>query len=200
MPINEILAPYYAIADYTTWAARHVVRWYFPGGTVNTVGTDMRHTALVEPTYNPDGSISQYAYLWFQVMYHNRGLVGPTVDSIAVWQSATGPNTLIGYSQPIQPTSGPNLGVASSYIMLSGTAITATSRQRYKIMFFEATTSSSPQRFSGNVLPVSGNEVVWDYLLSVAVTQDGLAPVVIRSTNVGYNRKLARRYGRTIQP
>jgi hypothetical protein len=188
------------IVDYTTWAARHVARLYLPSGTITSVGTDIRHAALVDATLNPNGSVPQYVYLWYQVMYHNRGLVGPTIDSIVIWQSAPGANTLLGYAEPVQPTSGPNLGIASSYIMLSGTAISGPSRQRFKLTFFEAASSSNPQRFSGNVLPVAGNESVWDYLLSVVVTQDGLSPVIVRSTNVGYNRKLARRYGRTIQP
>jgi len=200
MPVNEILAPYYAIVQYATWAARHTVRLYLPSGTVTTVDSDFRHSALEDATYNATGSISHYVYLWFQLVYQNRNLIGPSIEAIAVWQSAPGTNTLLGFSTPIQPTAGSVQGAASSYVMLSGTAVSGPTLQRYKVVFFEATPNASPQRLAGNTLLLPANTAVWDYVLSRIVTQDGLSPVVIRSTNYGYNRKLARRYGRTLQP
>jgi len=200
MPINEILAPYYLLCQYTTWAASHVVRFYLPAGTVAGSGDYMTHTALVHPTYNPDGTVSQYVRIWFQSIYQDTNTQAPGIDTIAVWQSAPGPNTLIGYSKPIQPSGGSNQGVASSYVLLSGVAIAPPNRQKYKVMFFEAVTVSSPQRLSGNTFVNAGNQDVWAYLLGSTVTQDGLSPIIIRSTNIGYNRKLSRRYGRTLQP
>jgi len=200
MPVNEILAPYYAIVQYTTWAASHIVRFYLPSGTVTDVSGDIRHSALEDATHNATGSISEYVYLWFQLVYQNRNLLAPSIEAVAVWQSAPGPNILLGYSLPVQPNGGNVQGVASGYVMLSGAAISGPTRQRYKIVFFEAVADASPQRLAGNTITQLANIPVWDYVLSKVVTQDGLAPVIIRSTNYGYNRKLARRYGRILQP
>jgi hypothetical protein len=125
-----------------------------------------------------------------------------SVGQIDVWNSVVNaPNTFMGYEIPKQPTTpiGATPRIASSYLMY---IFAAQNRQKARLTAFEYITAS-PQRFSPDTIPVSDDGSVAWYVLNSSIpfaTQDGLPLTNLVSINVGYNRKLARSYGRAITP
>lgn len=202
MPVNEILAPYYLRILYQTWAAQHTLTLYIGSGTLTASNGDYLHPSAQLPAINPDGSLAKMVQDVFDGFFHFRNVLPPSIVSIDLWQSAPGDNIFIDTVKPLQPQGGANQGIASSYIMLCGTAQSSTvSRQSWRITLFETSLSAAPQR---QVVDWSQYASEFHYLYLYAkqnaiVSQDG-ATMSLRSQNAGYNRKLARRYGRLLIP
>ena len=201
MPVNQILAPYYLKVKYTNAVAEHAFRVYFetgstvsPGAPVSADDWTVRGALSLVDT-----PISEVVDVLF-----NRAATLPmavnTLTSVEVWQSAVGVNTFLHSNRlPTVPTQGSGAGVAASYGMF---VFGSSSRQRFRMTFFEIGTAS-PQRTALSSPPlVDDTTLVWYVLRSQVpfATQDGQRLTTVRSLNTGYNRKLARSYGRRFAP
>jgi hypothetical protein len=197
MPVNEILAPYYVKYRYTTPFAAHQGRLYFETGA--ELGTEgplspsswtIRGSAAIQSVPIKD--------LVFQVINRMKSVIKPTVTltNIEVWQSAAGVNTLVGLNDlPTVNTFTGGAGFAAAYNMVVfGTGV----RQKFRLTFFD-TASTDPQRVSLAQPPAVDDGFIGWYMLKSLVpfaTQDGVRLTRTISQNTGYNRKLARAYGR----
>ena len=201
MPVNEILAPYYLKIKYTNAVAEHNLRVYFETDSIVQPGAP---ASVDDWTVQGSGSpvatqISEVVDILF-----NRAATLPmaenTLTSIEVWQSAAGANTFLHSNRlPSSPTQGTGVGIAASYGMF---VFGSSTRQRFRMTFFEIGTAS-PQRSAQSAPPlVDDDTLVWYVLRSQVpfATQDGRRLTTIRSLNTGYNRKLARSYGRRLAP
>jgi hypothetical protein len=202
MPVNEILAPFYSIAHYHTSARPigHNIRLYFDevpafGGasTVFTGYTDADH--LLGWTLEE---------IWSEVVFRaalDGGLGALLFDYVEMWTSEDGVNTFEGFD-PDDYTGivgGASDGVAAAYLMWM---TKAAHREQFRLTFFD-TANASPQRFPVAAPPtVDDGTLEWFLINSVVgfVTNDNLPLVTVPSINSGYNRKLARSYGRSVAP
>lgn len=201
MPINQILAPYYLRITYQTWAAQHSLTLYLGGGTLTSTTMDYNLSSLVIPS-NSTGSISRFVVDVFDCFFSMRNIYQPSILSIDLYESASGPNIFVGPITPLQPAAGAIQGTASSYLTVSGIAQSSSiSRQSWRVTLYETVSNPAPQRFTEDWSSASS---VFYRLYQYAtaggmVSQDGAKPVM-RAYSIGYNRKLARRYGRVIFP
>lgn len=201
MPVNEILAPYYMRVTYQTWASQHVATLYLGAGTVTASAQDFLHSAAVSPS-NPTGSLAAYLKMVMDLFYGGIGIQQPSVSSVDLYQSVpSAPNIYLGPILPPLLASGATRGIAASYVMLSGVSVSASIRQAWKMMFFDCSLSAAPQRFVDDWSQTTSlfNPLYQAAQSGLMVTQDGYKPV-LRTYNIGYNRKLARRYGRLLTP
>lgn len=197
MPINEILAPAYLRVRYSTPVADHNNVFYFTDTSTQQVagGTDA-YGQMVGGT-----NFTSYTDIVQQIYNRARAAGVPvvSVDSVQVWHSAPGANLFIS-EEPV-PTLTGNVGasVASAYLMF---VFASANRQQHRQTYFEFP-DARPQRFSRSNPPLADdNGIAW-YMIRSGVpfsTQDGQRLTVFRSENTGYNRKLARTYGRTVAP
>lgn len=202
MPItNEILAPYYLKVKYVTPAARHTMTLYFAEGSIiepvpSLTPTAYRVKASANATpVNIAIAIGQVFSRVSTVLYQNT-----VVDEIQIWQSATGNNSFFAYNPvPSSPSYGSVNGVAAAYF---AAVYASADRQLYRQFYFDAI-DAKPQRNAGySPQDTDDNTLAW-YMLKSDVpfaTQDGKRLVRQISTNTGYNRKLARAYGRQVAP
>lgn len=201
MAINQILAPYFIKMKYQTFAAVHSMRAYFETGA-----TLISPTVLAPGEWGIQGvtatspvSISTIAFEMFNRV--NASIPANTsLLDIEVWQAAEGVNLFIGQNAlPSDTSYGTGTGVAAAYDML---VLGSATRQKFRLTYFD-TKDSAPQRYPGGSVPTLDDGSINWYLLKSLVpfaTQDGNRLTNIRSYNTGYNRKLARSYGRITQP
>jgi len=198
MPVNEILAPSYARVNYQNSVASHALTLYFANAAVENITTgvwEIPNSDLVGAT--PVSTIVQNVANRF-----NTGGAGfGSIEQIELWRSVlNAPNVFADYVQPVQPTIAPTgARVASSYLML---VFSAQNRQKARFTGFEYV-SASPQRLRPDDIPALDNGTLEWYVLNGNVpfsTQDGFRLKTFLSFNFGYNRKLAKKYGRDIAP
>lgn len=197
MPLNEILAPAYIRVKWASPIASHNLTLYFSQPTaVGVLSGDVGQLVGVDTI--------PYTEIVRQIADRFRlaaGVAIQGVESIEVWSSNPGaPNTFQGFAPPPTSLSGVTPPyVASAYRMwIFGQTQT---RQKMRLTGFEAI-SASPQKFT-EVVPTADDGGIGWYVLRSGVpfaTQDGLRVSTYLSLNQGYNRKLARSYGRNIQP
>lgn len=202
MPINEILAPFYAIVKYVTTARPqgHNIRFYFDevpvyeaDETVFAGYTDAEHTE----GWSLQSILSEFFTRWVAQSPH----ASFTISEVSMWESEAGVNTFKGLDPDDYSAStfGTGAGVASSYAMY---VFKASDRSQMRFTLFEATTAS-PQRFPLTAPPaVDDDSLEWFVIRSAVkfVTNDDKPLTIAASGNNGYNRKLARSYGRAISP
>lgn len=124
-----------------------------------------------------------------------------TIDSVEMWESASGDNIFMGLDPAdytdIDPATGE--AIASAYDLYN---FKSALRFPFRLTFFD-TADSKPQRFAVGTAPaVDDGGLNW-FMTKSAVgfcTNDGYPLAQLASLNTGYNRKLARRYGRQIIP
>jgi len=203
MPTNEIYAPYYLKGKYVTpaYPDGHAFRLYFATGTVCSVGHegDEDNWRIVADGVDV-GSVSGCVHDLF-----TRAAtilpVGSSISQLEVWQAIpNGPNLLVHLNTlPLGNSFGSGAGVASAYAMY---VFAGPLRQKFRFTWFDGALVS-PQRYAPHVPPLADDSsVAWFFLRSAypMATNDGIRLVTEVSENVGYNRKLARSYGRTITP
>jgi len=201
MPVNQILAPYYAIFKYRTSSAMHNMRVYFetgatlaPGPVLTPNDWTIRGSAAIQ-----DVPISQVA----TAIFGKAGTslpAGTILTEIQLWQSQVGSNLFLhNNALPAVTTFGSGTGISSSYSMI---VLQAANRKKFRLTYFDGA-FVSPQRDAVAQPPtVDDNSLNW-YLIRSLVpfsTQDGFRLTAIQSFNTGYNRKLARSYGRSRTP
>lgn len=201
MPLNESLSPVQLRVKYNTGVARHTQKIYFQTGTtaiwndalfldqwviqVPVSGTKLSVSGIVGEIYTRVKSVLP---------------VGTVLEQIELWAGAPGPNTFIGFQTP--PTGLPaftGTKVASSYWMW---VFSDDNRNLFRIQWFDGV-ESRPQRQPFIPPPqIDDGTAVWYFLKSGVpfATNDGHRITRGLSENIGYNRSLARRYGRQISP
>lgn len=203
MPTNEILAPYYLRVKYATPAYPLGHSWvgYFAAGTTVAAGAEGDEDNLRLSIGGDDlGALSGIVHQIF-TRAAGRLPADTNLTEIALWRSfPSAPNALHAFI-PLPETMdyGTGSGFAAAYnIGVYGAAL----RNYYRCTFFDGG-DAKPQRYPPNVAPDGDDgSLVW-YLTKGTVpwaTNDGLRLIRQVSENTGYNRKLARSYGRTITP
>lgn len=200
MPVNEILAPFYIKVKYSTGIANHQLRAYFQtGSTLDIPGLNPDNMAIIAPSAGGTFSINTIVGNMFDRTKQNLK-PDTTITAIEVWQSQTGQNLFVGLNQlPAVVTYGTGAQVASSYFT---TVYSAANRKKFRLTYFDGA-AVSPQRTAAPQPPTIDNTGLDWYLLRSGVpfaTQDGFRLTLVGSYNTGYNRKLARRYGRAVTP
>jgi len=203
MPINEIFAESYAIVKYSVLEnILHVFRLYFDD----------------EPALNGDGEFFFAAYTdaehpegWLlrdiikevtdRAALDTTRFPALTVAEVAVWNAVEGANIFMGldgadYTTVVGGEATPIAAATLSYVWKEQFG------QQYRLQFAD-TGDAKPQRFAvGNPPAEDDGGINW-FMCNSAVgftTQDNYPLYTLSSINTGYNRKLARSYGRTIQP
>lgn len=199
MPTNEILAASYILINYVNSVARHRVRAYFDALPVNGGGGNWVFPTYTDATHPLGWSVEQIVHAFMTRLCAGNAGAGQTVESIEVWQPVAGVNTFLGLSDVDPSSYGSGTKIASAYI-----TYLFNDDHRHKMTFtvFEGL-DSAPQRFALATPPIlDDNSFVWFVVNSVIgfTTNDGHRLTRPRSRNQGYNRRLARSYGRQVAP
>lgn len=200
MPVNEINAPYYIKVRVNTGVARHVHRIHFASGsTVEVLPTSPMSWAI---RANGGAVATPISTVVRQVWNRVKTVIAPATqfESIELWSGLPGANQFIGYNPvPGEPIVFTGTAVAASYWMF---VFEASNRQKTRMVWFDGV-EPRPQRGAFPSPPDMDDGSLGWYILKSDVpfaTQDGWPLVRGVSENVGYNRSLARRYGRQIAP
>ena len=203
MPVNEILAPIYIVGKYATpfYPQGHQMRLYFQSGSSFQPGlTGDEDNWRIYRDGDDKGSVSD---LMSDVLGRAGGLVpaGTSWVQISLYHSIpSAPNILDHYNTlPTGNSYGTGAGVAAAYCMyVFAGALTP----KFRLNYFDGA-QVHPQRFPPNSAP-SGDDNSIEWLFTKSdwglATQDGIKLTRGVSINTGYNRKLARSYGRTLTP
>jgi len=203
MPVNEILAASTAIMKYNVGSLPiHQVRLYFDA--VPSVNGDGEFSF---PTYTDAGHLTGWTLaeiwdeVWTRLALDNTRTPTIAVQEVEVWESVAGVNTFLGIdaSDYTGVTGGLASSIAAAYAIR---VFKASNRAQFRLAIFD-TGDAKPQVFSFAPPPASDNtQINWFMCRSAVgfVTNDNLPLVTMATQNTGYNRKLARSYGRTVQP
>jgi len=204
MPINEIEAPSYIRIFYRNGAVnrQHRQQWNFTEVPTLTAGE------FVYTTYTDAGHATGWSVhdivedIFARAVAVNGNLPPYVIDKVEVWQGVEdAPNVLLGEDGAdfSDITGGLATPHASAYWMV---ALKGSGGQQFRANFFE-NGNSDPQRFAADSPPTIDDDTLSWLLLRSAVefaTQDGQRLTSALSANTGYNRRLAREYGRSIAP
>lgn len=203
MPVNEIHAPFYVKGKVASpvYPDGHAYRFYFATGTTMSDGLEGDEENW-RPQFGGEdlGALSTIVYELFR-----RSSVfmpsGSTIKTIEVWQSIPdAPNVLVHVNPlpPAQPTFTGTPAASAYGMYVFATAL----RKVFKWTTFDGG-SPAPQKSPFPALPIEDNDTIGWYVLRGDIpfaNNDGLRLTTGVSLNTGYNRKLARTYGRTIAP
>ena len=202
MPVNEILAPFYAKVFYRVGTLpTHSIRLYFDaipsysaGGAVFDTYTDADHLTgwtlhdiIKEIDTRLALATTQY----------------PSIEVIRVerWEGVTGANAFRGYDPA--DYSDVDDGVASSIAAaMFSWVIQTDERDNYRFSIIDSG-DSKPQRFEIPQPPVLDNDgISWFFLRSAVqfTNQDGVRLTRMVSNNTGVSDYHAKRYGKTVIP
>lgn len=201
MPLNEILAASYCIIRYTTDVPyQHSVRLYFDAvPTFDAVGNKWVFGTYTDATHVSGWSLQQIVKTVFDRFVLTTTMPALTIDGVEVWQSALGVNTFLGLDP--DDYSGVLGGAANSDPSAYTMFVTkAADRSQFRFTIFD-TGRASPQRTPVPPIPVADDgSFAWFMARSAVkfVTNDNKRITAVATVNTGYNRKLARSYGRRI--
>lgn len=201
MPLNEILAPAYLKVSYDTGIYVHQIRAYLDG--LWTL-PDPGEPTLFELDHTVGGGSTPALEIVTEIFTRAHAFL-PTdtiVTGCELWHSVSGSNVFVGFndfpdSDEIGTSDVTGIAAATIVMMFSGAA-----RQPFRMTFAD-TGDAKPQRFAGSTPPDVDNDSLPWYMLKSGVpfvTNDNIKLSLWRSTSTGYNRKLARLYGRNIIP
>lgn len=202
--INEILANSYIDVHYVTATINkaHRQRWFFDAVPVDTGGG-----VFAFPTYVDAGHPTGWSIAQIVQEIHKRASLATsllpdyTIASVEVYASAEGDNIFMGYDagdyDPLEG-GGATINPAAYFCPVWATA----DKSIFKVFFFD-TQSASPQRVEIAQPPAIDDTYLHWFILKSAVkfvNQDNKRLLLVRSQNTGYNKKLARIYGKSILP
>lgn len=203
MPVNEIHAPFYLKGKIATpvYNQGHAWRLYFEAGTTMTPGLagDEDNWRIVRDG-DDKGSVDACVDDLFS-RFTTALPANSHVTEIEIWQSIPDAENLLVHlnTLPLGNSYGTGGGVASAFMMqVYGTAL----REQFRFTVFDGDLVS-PQRYPPVSPPVSDDGgLTWFFVRSDwgIATNDGIKITRQISSNTGYNKKLARKYGRTISP
>lgn len=207
MPVNEILAPFYSILHYTVTATvrSHVARIYLDEvPTLNTSTNEYVFAGYTDASHTGGWTLRE---IWGEYVSRFNTTIGGnvlpawTTGDVELWESASGVNTFMGLDPDDYSTltGGSTTVHPSGYLM----AVFKTSlRRQWRSTFFDIGTAE-PQRTPIPSVPATDDGELGWFVTKSAVkftNQDGIPLTIASSYNTGYNRKLARSYGRFIAP
>lgn len=203
MPLNEILAPVYIKGKYATpvFPTGHAFRLYFATGCSFSVGAsgDEENWRLHEGATD-HGAVSGIVH---EVFTRAVGTLpsGSSVTQIELYHSIPAAPNVLDHLNPLPSGNsyGSGAGVASAYQMW---VFAGSLRPQWRFELFDGN-NINPQKYAPYT-PSSGddNTMEW-YILKSGIpfaTNDGIRLTREVSRNVGYNRRLARSYGRSVAP
>jgi hypothetical protein len=194
MPIDEILSPYYVRGKVQTGASEHAFIYYLDDSVFQDIDGDW--AVVMTPDTIKIRTIVASIYNRINTLH---GGHTTEITSLELWQSATGANVFVDYIAPdvlTAPTASP---IASAYRMW---VFATADRRKARVTSWESN-ASSPQRYGGYAIPSADDgSLPWLFvnLNSPFRQQDGGKLSALISANDGYNRKLARSYGRSVAP
>lgn len=201
MPTNESQSPVQLRIKYNTGVSRHTQKIYFATGTTAVFNDALflDQWIIIAPVTGTKFSI---AGIVGELFTRVKSVIpaGTLLEQIEIWGGQPGPNPFIGYQTP--PSGLPNFTgtkVASSYFMF---VLSDDQRNLFRVQWFDGT-ESRPQRYPfGTPAALDDGSANWYFLKSGVpfATNDGSRLTRGLSENLGYNRALARRYGRQITP
>lgn len=203
MPTNEILAPVYLKVKYITpqYSKGHQMRLYFASGCSWSAGLagDEDNWRLKEGTTD-HGAVSGIVFNVFNRM-DGQLPSGTVISQIELWHSIPSAPNVLDHLNALPPDStvGSAAGVAAAYLMY---VFAGALRPTFRLTYFD-TPDSKPQRYPPTTPPDADNGGLFWYILKSGIpfaTQDGIRLTRSVSGNTGYNRRLARTYGRTVSP
>lgn len=198
MPINEILAPTYAHITYTTTVTQHKGRVYF-NRLPDTVNPTDPNLSTYDCGSLGDLTISQVIQELYTRANTTLGASIAFVNRIEYYVSVTsGSNDWIADLDPLNPTGG-LAGTASGYYTV---VARGANRQKFVFNLYDSS-DGKPQRFGIPSISSTDDGSLYWFLVkgnTPFATQDGSPLKSVLSLNTGYNRKLARSYGRTVSP
>lgn len=201
MPLNQITAPSYVIVRYTTDVpAQHAVRFYLDAvPTFNAGGNNWIYAGYTDAGHVAGWSVKDIVGELLSRFALTTLLPPLTIDAVEVWQSAAGVNTFLGLDGA--DYSAITGGAANSEPSAYGMFVTkAANRAQFRFMMFD-TKNAQPQRTSVPIPPtLDDGTLAWFFVRSAVkfVTNDNLRIASVATLNTGYNRKLARSYGRRL--
>lgn len=203
MPINEILAPIYVKGKYSTpsYGAGHAFRLYFAAGCTWSSGAvgDEENWRLMEGATD-HGAISSIIH---QVFTRANADLPDTshVIQIELWHSIPAADNVLDHLNPLPlgNTYGSGAGSPSAQAMH---VFAGSLRPTFRLTFFDGG-YPNPQRYAPVAPPTADDGSLRWYFIKSGIpfaTQDGIRITREVSFNTGYNKKLARKYGRTLAP
>lgn len=202
MPKVEITAPFFAKVKYTN-AARpqgHSFRLYFDHipafNTLTTVFST--YTDGAHPTgWTLEQIIDEFLTRF--VSTTSFAVIG--ISGVEMWTTNTGVNTFVGLDPDDYSgvTPGTGAGKASAYGMY---VFEANNRSTWKMSMYEVA-SGDPQRYPQPDPPTADDgSLSWFVIRSAVkfVTYKNLPLTHNPSTNIGFNKALAKKYGRFVAP
>ena len=205
MPLNEILAASTVIVKYTTVGTNedHEFRLYFDSVPTPT-GDD---GAYEFPTYTDAEHTGGWLVrdvvdeVWSRANAHAGGIQSSNIGAVEIYENVSGENIFLGFDPADYDDVGAGSvsGVAAAYLMH---VFQDNARNQFRLTIFD-TVTASPQRFPAAPAPAEDDDSLeWFFTRSAImfVTNDDNRIVRLNSWNTGYNRKLARSYGRQKTP
>lgn len=204
MPVNEIQAPSYIKIFYRnpTVNHQHVQRWYFTEPITISGDNGFGWSAYTDEDHLEGWLVSEVvAELFSRAVLANGNLPPYQVDKVEVWAGEAGANEFLGYDNgdydDVDGGSGsPNASAYELKVFETATKL------QFRATFFENGVAS-PQRYAQTPPPEEDDTFFNWFILRSAVefaNNDGVRLTLAISNNTGYNRKLARTYGRDIMP
>jgi hypothetical protein len=203
MPLNEIHAPVYIKGKYTTAAypTGHAFRLYFASGcSFVTGGTGDEENWHLHEGSTDRGGVQGIVHDVFSRAHESLPL-HTAVSQIELWQSIPdAPNVLLHLNPlPEGNDFGSGAGIASAYLMQ---VYAGALRPQWRFTIFDGA-YASPQKYPPTT-PPSGDDGTLPWLFTKSpvpyATNDGIRLTRMVSYSTGYNRKLARAYGRSVTP
>jgi len=203
MPVNEILAASYIITRYHVLPnIQHVFRLY-----LNTVPTLDGDDGFLYSTYTDAEHTGGYHVrdilqeVLERVGVNSSNSSTKTIDEVEVWRSEDGDNIFMGLDAADYTGIDTSIGspVASAYTLFN---FKSALLFPFRLTFFD-TPDSKPQRTPLSPPPATDDGLLAWFMCRSAVgfvTNDGYELATMATVNTGYNRKLARNYGRRIAP
>lgn len=205
MPTNEILAKSYLKVFYRNPDVdhQHSLRLYFDAVPTDSGGSVFVFTGYTDASHLTGWSVADIvAEFIARQAVSNGNLPAYSIDKVEVWQGDTvGPNIFLGYdggdyTGVVGGGAAPNAAAYSMWVFEGAAKV------QWRVSFFE-NHEASPQRFGLTQPPPTDDlSFTWFVLKSAVkfVNQDNIALTLAVSANDGYNRKLARNYGKSIAP
>jgi hypothetical protein len=201
--VNEIHAPIYVKGKYSTpiYSQGHAFRLYFAAGSSWIPGlTGDEENWRLQTGEGDQGAISGIVHEVFRRAAPVL-MAGTAIQSIELWQSVPDADNLLVHLNPL-PTGnsfGSGSQHASSFYMW---VFAGALRDQFRFTLFDGV-NPEPQKFSPITPPTGDDEGLEWYFINSDIpfaTNDGIRITREVSRNSGYNRRLARRYGRSITP
>lgn len=201
MPTNEILAPYFATVVYRTSSGlpQHQMRFFFNYDATLPENFEDKNLVTSLSYFTAYGSLTLGNAIKrvFDALAGQRASTS-TIDAIDVFQgNVTGLNPWIGSITPpvLAAGSGAPKAAATTSFVWKGTG-----RQKYRFTVADAH-DTAPQRFGGGTGFTNANLAnLKTEAFGWMMTSDGQPLSLLMSVNTGYNRRLAKSYGRELTP